>query len=81
MRKIAKKLSFINNSNRPHTLTEVRKRLLSLLLLVINILVFPVLVLGAVEAIKLHQLHTAISFAVLYFPILAAFLFQKKTTL
>jgi signal transduction histidine kinase/CheY-like chemotaxis protein len=78
MKKIAKKLFFVNNSNRPYTLKEVRRRLLSLLLFVINILVFPVLVLATIEAIHLHQFQTAISFAALYFPILAAFLFQKK---
>lgn len=78
MKKFVKKLFFVTNSHRPQTLKEVRKDLLSLILLIINILVFPVLLLGTIEAIKLQQLFGAISFATLYLPILSAFIFQKK---
>jgi signal transduction histidine kinase/CheY-like chemotaxis protein len=77
MKEFVKKLFCVNNSNHPHTLKEVRKHLLSKLL-IINILVFPVLLLGSIEAIKLQQFFVAISFAVLYLPILTAFLFQNK---
>jgi signal transduction histidine kinase len=77
MNKIINKLLFnYNNKNKPTT-EEVRKQLLSIILIV-NILAFPMLILGTLEAIKLQQIYTGISFAVFYLPILSAFLFQKR---
>ena len=59
------------------TVKEVKERLLDIIIFV-NILAFPVILLGAVEAIELQQIWTAISFVIFYFPLLVAFLFRKK---
>ena len=76
--KILSKDFFILSNDKNVTIEIIRKRLLSWILILLNICVFPIVVVGVIEAVELRLTYVAILYLSFFIPILFAFLFQKK---
>lgn len=60
------------------TVQDIREHLIKIMVIVFNVLTFPLIIIGVIEAIELNQPHAWISYIVFYLPILIALIFRNK---
>lgn len=76
--KIFSKDFYILSNNPKITIEDIRKKLLSWMLVLLILLGLPAVIIGVVEAVELKQAFIAISYLSFFSPILIALIFQKK---
>ncbi len=77
--KILAKKFYILSDEQEITLGIIRKKLLSWILLLLNILVLPIVIIGVIEAIKFEQNYAAIAYIAFFIILLSNYLFRNKS--
>ena len=75
------KLSFENyfllKNYKNISIWDIRKQLLSWMLVLLNLFVLPIIIIGTLEAFHLQQVYAAVFYLLFYFPILFTLLFRR----